>query len=37
MMLHSYQLELTHPFNKKRLKFEVKPPRYFQALIEFDY
>lgn len=37
LMLHSYRLELTHPFNKKRLSFEVKPPRYFQALMEFDY
>jgi RluA family pseudouridine synthase len=37
LMLHSYKLEITHPFNKKRLTFEAKPPRYFQALIEFDY
>ncbi len=37
MMLHSYRLEITHPFSKKRLTFEVKPPRYFQAIMPFEY
>ncbi len=37
LMLHSYRLEITHPHSKKRLSFEVKPPRPFQALIEYDY
>lgn len=37
LMLHSYKLEITHPFSKKRLTFEAKPPRYFQALMDYEY
>lgn len=34
LMLHSWKLEFTHPFNKKRLSFEAQPPRYFTALVD---
>ena len=34
LMLHSYQLELTHPFKKQRMTFEAKPPRYLTALLD---
>jgi RluA family pseudouridine synthase len=34
LMLHAWKLEFAHPFTKKRLTFEVQPPRYFQALLE---
>lgn len=36
LMLHSWKLELTHPFNKKRLSFEAAPPRYLTALVPLD-
>jgi 23S rRNA-/tRNA-specific pseudouridylate synthase len=34
IMLHSYSLELTHPFKKERVKFVANVPRYFHELID---
>lgn len=34
LMLHAYQLELTHPFSKERLTFTANPPAHFQALFK---
>lgn len=37
LCLHSYSLELTHPFNKKRLVVIAPVPKYFSALIDYSY
>ncbi|KYG65726.1 RNA pseudouridine synthase [Bdellovibrio bacteriovorus] len=37
LCLHSAVLEITHPFNKKRLRFTAPVPAYFKKLIPFDY
>ena len=37
LYLHSAMLEITHPFNKKRLHFTAPVPAYFKKLIPFDY
>ena len=34
IMLHSYSLELTHPFKKERIKFVANVPGYFHKLID---
>lgn len=37
LALHSYSIELTHPFSKKRMKFTAPAPGYFRNLIDFNY
>lgn len=37
MALHSYRLEINHPFSEKRIVFEMKPPAHFNSLVEYDY
>jgi tRNA pseudouridine32 synthase/23S rRNA pseudouridine746 synthase/23S rRNA pseudouridine1911/1915/1917 synthase len=35
MMLHSYSLVFTHPFNKKRIRVQANIPGYFTRLVHF--
>lgn len=37
LALHSFTLEINHPFSEERLTFEVKPPNYFSGLLEYPY
>lgn len=37
LCLHSYSLEITHPFNKKRLLVVAQVPRYFSNLVDYSY
>lgn len=37
LCLHSAVLEITHPFNKKRLRFTAPVPAYFQKIVPYDY
>lgn len=37
MALHSYSLEINHPFHEKRLRFFAEPPAFFKGLVPFDY
>ena len=37
LMLHSYSIEITHPFKKERVRFEAPVPDYFKKLIAYDY
>lgn len=37
MALHSYQLEINHPYREERLIFQAKPPTYFNSLVDFSY
>lgn len=37
LMLHSYSIELTHPFSKNRVFVSVPVPGYFKSLIDYDY
>jgi tRNA pseudouridine32 synthase/23S rRNA pseudouridine746 synthase/23S rRNA pseudouridine1911/1915/1917 synthase len=37
LLLHSYSLEFTHPFSKKRVLVQAKVPDYFRKTVPFDY
>ena len=37
LYLHSAELEFTHPHKKNRVKFMAPVPRYFKALVEYNY
>lgn len=37
LMLHSYSLEINHPFTKERVCFEAPVPNYFQKLVDYSY
>lgn len=37
LFLHSYSLEINHPFKKERVCFEAPVPGYFNRLVDFDY
>ncbi len=37
LMLHSFSVEITHPFKKERVKFEAPVPEYFKKLIPYSY
>jgi RluA family pseudouridine synthase len=37
LMLHSFSIELTHPFNRKRLRVQADVPDYFRRLVEYAY
>ncbi len=37
LMLHSFALEFTHPFNRKRLRVQADVPDYFKNLVDYKY
>lgn len=37
LMLHSFSIELTHPFNGQRLRVQADVPDYFKRLVEYAY
>lgn len=37
LALHARSIEFTHPFTKKRLKFEAPFPDYFKKLVDYAY
>lgn len=37
LMLHSFSLEITHPFKKERVRFEAPVPEHFQRLMPYNY
>ncbi|CAN5411873.1 hypothetical protein BH10BDE1_BH10BDE1_27480 [soil metagenome] len=37
LMLHSFSIELTHPFNGKRLRVQASVPDYFLRLVDYAY
>jgi tRNA pseudouridine32 synthase/23S rRNA pseudouridine746 synthase/23S rRNA pseudouridine1911/1915/1917 synthase len=37
LMLHSFSLEFTHPFNKKRIRVQADVPEYFKRLVDYAY
>jgi tRNA pseudouridine32 synthase/23S rRNA pseudouridine746 synthase/23S rRNA pseudouridine1911/1915/1917 synthase len=37
LALHSASIELTHPFSKKRMKFEAQVPAHFRKLVDYNY
>ena len=37
LALHSFSIEFSHPFSKKRLTFTAKVPEYFRKLVDFAY
>lgn len=37
LMLHSFSIEINHPFKKERVRFEAPVPEYFKALIPYQY
>lgn len=37
LMLHAFSIELTHPFNRQRLKVQAPVPEYFQRWIQYSY
>lgn len=37
LMLHSFSIELTHPFTGKRLRIQADVPEYFKRLVEYAY
>jgi tRNA pseudouridine32 synthase/23S rRNA pseudouridine746 synthase/23S rRNA pseudouridine1911/1915/1917 synthase len=37
LMLHSFSLEITHPFKKERVRFEAPIPERFTKLIDYKY
>ena len=37
LMLHSFSIEITHPFKKERVRFEAPVPEYFKKLMPYDY
>jgi RluA family pseudouridine synthase len=36
LMLHSFSIEITHPFKKERMRFVSPVPSYFKNLISYD-
>jgi RluA family pseudouridine synthase len=37
LMLHSFSIEFTHPFNGKRMRVQADVPDYFKRLVEYAY
>lgn len=37
LMLHSFSIELTHPFSGQRLRVQADVPDYFKRLVEYAY
>jgi len=37
LMLHSFSIVFTHPFNKKRIRIQSDVPEYFNRLVEYNY
>lgn len=37
LALHSYSIEFTHPFSKKRVKFTAPVPESFRKLVDYEY
>lgn len=37
LMLHSFSIEITHPFKKERVRFEAPVPEHFKRLIKYNY
>ena len=37
LLLHSFALEFSHPFNKKRLRVQADVPEYFKKVVEYNY
>ena len=37
LMLHSFSIELTHPFSGKRIRIQADVPDYFKRLVDYAY
>ncbi len=37
LLLHSFSIELTHPFTKKRLRVQADVPDYFKKVVNYGY
>lgn len=37
LMLHSFSIELTHPFNRERIRVQADVPEYFKRMVDYAY
>ena len=37
LMLHSFSIEISHPFSQKRIRFQSDVPAYFKKVIDYNY